>query len=55
VEAQDAILYGWGPDFTELIAQCPVKECPWEHVWEHQTTLGDVIDVIGTHLHEVHP
>jgi hypothetical protein len=54
MEVQDATVRGWGPDYTEITAYCPVKACPWEHTWEEETVLGDVIDVVGTHLREVH-
>jgi hypothetical protein len=54
MEAQDATIRGWSTSIEVVAAYCPVKECPWEHTWEHETTLGDVIDVVSTHLREVH-
>jgi hypothetical protein len=53
METQDAKLVG-GPPTFEVTAWCPVKGCPWEHTWAEGTSLGDVMDVVGTHLHEVH-
>ena len=56
MEAHEAILRGGG-DFADFSAHCPVKSCPWDHWWETDqadVTIGEVLDVVGTHMAEAH-
>jgi hypothetical protein len=46
-------LRGWGPDFTDITAQCPLP-CSWEHTWGDSVTMAEIARVVGEHLAEQH-
>lgn len=47
-------VHGWGPDFTEIHAQCPAGACGWERTWDDVVELVEIIRVVGEHLIEAH-
>jgi hypothetical protein len=50
-----ASLRGWGPDFSDIDAQCPEDGCPWEYNWGDSVTLGEIARVVSEHLASAHP
>ena len=50
----ETALRGWGPDYTDITATCPVPGCPWEHDWNDSVTLAEVNGVVKAHFGEKH-
>lgn len=56
VDAGDARITGWGPDYTDVIVVCPVIDCPIEWRWEGDgvLTLAQLTDTVTRHFEERH-
>jgi len=58
MKIQDAEVQGWGPDYAEVIVQCPVTDCFWGRTFETDVTtvtIGSLLEAVEAHRAERHP